>query len=274
MFYIGLGVSVLIDGLQPRFFAPDGLRLHDIFATALFLNGWQANTLNSVVPGGWSIAVETTFYAILPLLFIGIRTFSASLLAWALTVVIACLTSPLSEMLAGPNCPRILVDSFSYMWFPAQLPVFVSGFVLFFAIREKVRPIQFILVQGGSTLILICTYIANKMLGLHFYLHLTSTIAGTIFSGLGYYLYHFKSSFLVNRLTRHTGVVSFSAYISHFWVIRLLGVASFISRIPSSIRLPFTLLLVVPATILLSTVFYRVIEIPLQNVGKALIRRM
>jgi hypothetical protein len=29
--------------------------------TALFLHGWNPYTFNSIVPGGWSIAVEMTF---------------------------------------------------------------------------------------------------------------------------------------------------------------------------------------------------------------------
>ena len=37
--------------------------------TALFLHGWHPETINSVVPGGWSIAAETSFYLLLPLLF-------------------------------------------------------------------------------------------------------------------------------------------------------------------------------------------------------------
>ena len=40
----------------------------EVLATALFVNGFMPNYIFGVVQGGWSIAVEMSFYLVFPLL--------------------------------------------------------------------------------------------------------------------------------------------------------------------------------------------------------------
>ena len=49
--------------------SPHGVQTSYVVVTALFLHGWDPATFNCVVPGGWSIAVEMSFYLVFPLLF-------------------------------------------------------------------------------------------------------------------------------------------------------------------------------------------------------------
>lgn len=46
----------------------EGISLLQIVLTTAFLHGFRPDSINAIVPGGWSIAVEMTFYLIFPLL--------------------------------------------------------------------------------------------------------------------------------------------------------------------------------------------------------------
>ena len=68
-FYTAIIVYSLYYGLAPRYWAPNGIDWWYIPLTAMFLHGWHPETITSVVPGGWSIAFEMTFYLFVPYLF-------------------------------------------------------------------------------------------------------------------------------------------------------------------------------------------------------------
>src|SRR5579862_5415597 len=73
LFWLAILFYSLFPGVMPAFWlsqwAPDGVRPSYFALTACFLHGWHPYTFNSIVPGGWSIAVEMTFYAIFPFLY-------------------------------------------------------------------------------------------------------------------------------------------------------------------------------------------------------------
>lgn len=68
LFWFGIVFYGLLDGCRPRYAAPEGLGVSHFISTALFFHGWSLTTINSLVPGGWSIAVGMTFYLCLPYL--------------------------------------------------------------------------------------------------------------------------------------------------------------------------------------------------------------
>ena len=69
MFYLGMIAYLLYSGMSNERWAPNGVAWWHVLLTALFLHGWHPETINTVVPGGWSIAVEMSFYLFVPLLF-------------------------------------------------------------------------------------------------------------------------------------------------------------------------------------------------------------
>src|ERR1035437_7696995 len=87
LFYAAIVLSLWFDGLTPRDAAPDGLHWWYVPLTFLFANGWFPEAQNSVVPGGWSIAAETTFYLCLPFLFRRIRDLRGALVLFGLGTV-------------------------------------------------------------------------------------------------------------------------------------------------------------------------------------------
>jgi len=61
-------------GLGPRQWAPNGSTMTDVIVAALFGTAWHADSgAYGVVPGGWSVSCEVTFYAALPFLILLIQ---------------------------------------------------------------------------------------------------------------------------------------------------------------------------------------------------------
>ena len=85
MFWLGIIFFVCADGLGPRYFAPVGIDEKHILMPGFFLNGWHPEYINSVVPGGWSVAVEMTFYLMFPLLVFIIRGWISLLTCFVLS---------------------------------------------------------------------------------------------------------------------------------------------------------------------------------------------
>ena len=65
-FWLAILFYVWWKGTGPQYWAPHGIGWLDVLATACFAHGWSPTMINSVVPGGWSIAVEMNFYLLVP----------------------------------------------------------------------------------------------------------------------------------------------------------------------------------------------------------------
>ena len=68
VFWLAIAGFLLLDGFDPRYWAPHGIDWRHVLATLTFQHGWHPATITSVVPGGWTIAVEMTFYAMFPII--------------------------------------------------------------------------------------------------------------------------------------------------------------------------------------------------------------
>lgn len=128
---------------------PQGLSLLDILANVLFVHGWVPTAINSTVPGGWSIAVEMTFYLLAPLVAIYLRGVSPArglLVTLGLGVALLFLSLLLSGGGPGNN-------KFMYFWPINQMPIFFFGMGLFVFFRsgvfdEAARPRLWTLLLG------------------------------------------------------------------------------------------------------------------------------
>jgi len=68
MFYLGGVLYLLLSGMNAMPLSTASASATDVIATILFVHGWLPSAINTVVPGGWSIAAEAMFYVAFPLL--------------------------------------------------------------------------------------------------------------------------------------------------------------------------------------------------------------
>jgi len=127
MFYVAMAFYLCLYGFSPRYWAPNGLEWWYLPLTALFLNGYHPETLTSVVPGGWSVAVEMNFYLVLPFLLLRLKTMK-SLLAFLLLSLLlnvmdesASLRWAVAALSAGPAASGLRIQL-------PQLPWATPGF--------------------------------------------------------------------------------------------------------------------------------------------------
>ncbi|MFY7788963.1 MAG: acyltransferase family protein [Thermoflexibacteraceae bacterium] len=138
MYYLGIIYYLYQDGWGARYWLGDEpqVTLANIVANFLFIHGLNPYWINSIVHGGWSIAVEMMFYACMPYLFLRIKNINAALNFFVFTLL---LRAVLQVILT--HTPLIhetyLWNEYLFIYFPNQLPVFTIGIILYFIVIEK-----------------------------------------------------------------------------------------------------------------------------------------
>lgn len=142
LYYLGLALYAAVrwrwPGLAPAGEAPDLYAAGNVVANLLFVHGFMPGAYNHVVPGGWSIGVEMTFYLLFPALFAGaseverrggVRALAAaSAAAWVSGVGL--------QLLVGRWLGRGPDDPFIASSIANQLPVFLIGITGYFAVER------------------------------------------------------------------------------------------------------------------------------------------
>jgi peptidoglycan/LPS O-acetylase OafA/YrhL len=280
LFWLAIPFFLWWNGAGPQYWAPHGLGWLDVLLTACFAHGWNPTTINSVVPGGWSIAVEANFYLLVPALFKRLTN-----LRRCLWFFIGCVAGQaMLNAAMRPVFPRMLAPDEQYLadlmhtlWLPSQLPVFAAGFALYYAVvpyltrgddSDTRTP-----VDRPSIGLLVLTATALAALPLVAPL---STFWGCIFAFGAAALAFRPTPLIVNAGTRYLGDISYSGYLVHFAVldlaVRIVRHAGPIARHP----LPHLLVLyasVVCGTVLVATAIHAFIEEPARALGRRLIAR-
>lgn len=270
MFWLAMALYLVVMGMGPNYWSPSGITTKDAVLTALFMNGWSPTRINSIVPGGWSVAIETMFYLVLPFCFLWIRSLRAAIIATALTLgfrYIVCSWMYDAQLPRFPDSQRYLAFTFAWdFWLPSQLPVFMLGIVLFF-VREKLSAAK---VQGlglfwlGGAVTLIA---ASQWMQPH------GIIPPTFMAGMGFVLLSlglFDSDLRLcdNVVLRKIGEASFSIYLLHHLVIHFIW--GHIVRGLTALGLPtsgdlsylLTFAIVALTSTALSLITYRFVELP------------
>ncbi len=273
MFYAGLIFFVLLAGGRPRFWAPHGVTPLDVGLTAVFLNGWHPETINAVVPGGWSIVAEVSFYLLLPLLF---RLVTSRERAWLLLAGMVLLGWVAGEWLAPLLTPAYpatfayLAENFRFFWIFGQLPVFALGIVLHFLLRDA---------RDGSDprpgwLSLGAAAVLGGALFRQLHPPMPPPFPAVVLYGAAFMLFGLglnltRSALLVNRPVLLLGRISYSLYFVHFAVFQFLFLrwpAGFPVTGPGATLLALLLVLAVAGPVSWAT--HRWIELPGIDLGR------
>jgi len=265
LFYITVVLYFFLNKSDPRFYesVTNGNLLGLTLTTLTFTNSFNPYWINSIVPGGWSVAIEMLFYTLLPAIFLFICNLNRSL--WLL--LFSLVTAVISSFLFQKFCiiPEVGIKStFLYVNFLSQLPVFAIGIVLFFALSKNNLEAN---LSTPLFLLLLLAYLAVTygLLAEHI-------LFAFVFSALAYYASFFSEKIIINRVTVFIGKISFSVYLLHHLVLIILERLGFVSYTGKQITdFGIRYVLTVLLSVLLSYVTYRFIEIPGMNLGKKLI---
>lgn len=278
MFYIALIAFLLRDGFGPRYWLGDAPRLTgwNILANVLFVNGLNPYTLNSIIPIGWSVAVEMMFYLTLPFLYSRIRNLHEAL--W-LTSIVLVVSVVLDQALSRvhPIGSDELWRNYLFMWLPSQAPVFCLGIVLYFCWEKMER--------GAGAQLALWLLCAGVGLGAAACFGGYLFLPGHFVFGIAFVLWTLglaarPSPLWVNAVTLAVGRVSYSLYLTHLLVLPFC--AKLMNKLynatgkywPGAIE--YMLLLCVAAIVCfgVATVFYFAVEKPGIELGRRWIRRL
>lgn len=142
-----------------RTWAPHGISAGDVLLTFLFLHWGSVTAFNSVVPGGWSIAVEMQFYLLFPLLIQLFRRANGPLLVYGLIALASVVGQFAADHYFIPglaqSLPRgeaQLAQGFYYCWLPRQAICFGFGILLYDLVELKNTPRLGALLLVGASL--------------------------------------------------------------------------------------------------------------------------
>jgi peptidoglycan/LPS O-acetylase OafA/YrhL len=229
--------------------------------------------INSVVPGGWSVAVEMSFYLIFPLCMLIIHGLkSAAVFIFASYYFGKYVITLLDSFYANREYSIEFLYVWKYYMLPSQISAFAIGIGLYFVIKRLSHVtgkffsyFTFILAAAVA----ICAFNLLQYGGP--VAVLTYSFIFALFA-LSFSTGHFP--IITNRIMQKLGLLSFSAYLSHFAVIHVLKISGTVDYLMSHgqfIAFPVLSISVIVITIVISYFTHRFVETPGIRAGNALV---
>ena len=286
LFYLSIIIYLLLDGFAPRYWAPDGIKWWYIFTTATFTNGWYPTSITSVVPGGWSVAIEMNFYLLLPFFFKYITSLHRAVLFTLISLLINIVFGQIMLLVLQPLFPQnqqyLIFFFLKSMCLPVQMSVFCLGFILYFIFfilkktfqhqSDKSKKLSCYLYLMVSFYIIFSILVSNVQL-LPYELFPRPFIYTIAFLFFACALSIYPLPIFVNKITQKIGKVSYSMYLTHWIVIYTLKKISYSYNFPiyHDIQYFFYYILLIFFTYILSLLTYKFIEKPGIALGQKII---
>jgi peptidoglycan/LPS O-acetylase OafA/YrhL len=237
----------LVPGLRPA-----GGR--EVVANALLVSAWNREWWQTMDPASWSLVCEAFFYALFPLVYLGLRALSTqALLRVRIGAIVAVLATPLVTIAnrgwwTEYSCPLV------------RLPEFVLGVTIALLLRRGVHRGPRL---GVSLLLVLLGFAATHVLPVDF-AFAACTVVG--FAGLltatarrdvsG------RPSWLASAPMLYLGKISYAFYLVHLLVLRAIS-----ALLPDSTELQLGRAATVTAiafavTLIVSAAVYHAAEVP------------
>ena len=193
----------------------------EIAMTAIFLHGFRPDIINSIVPGGWSIAVEMSFYCIFPLLIIKFKENAnkylyASIFVYFLYEILA--KGAIISAASG-SYSAVVMKEFLFFNFLNQAPVFLLGCYLYFSIGTNNLKENWKIHAGW----LITAFAAKQLLHTEPEGTPSDFLFLLVYSAIGLTAYVALSKKWSSGVLEMIGKRSYAIYLSHFIVLAALS---------------------------------------------------
>jgi exopolysaccharide production protein ExoZ len=267
LWYLAIVLYLILLGRNSR-----NLDWLDVALTASFLHNWRWSSINTVVPGGWSIGADATFYVLFPLL---VRWAGSRRVFWALVVGGVAATQFMNLYTQAHHWNQ------GFSWsFPGTGVIFLFGMAVGRCLgnaREGSRTGS--LAFAGNT-VSVCL-LAFLIAGLPFW-HLPDWLltyrlqVATVAGLLCVFLHEFPARLVVNPIMAQVGRMTFSILVLHIIVLTYAGtfgawLADQIAWQPSDeFFLPIYLSSVVCGSLALGFLGFTLIERPTIHLGRRL----
>lgn len=273
LLYLGMAM-VLSKGAWPEGWALEKIVLHGLLA-----HGWSPVLINDVVPGGWSIGVEVSFYLLFPFAIPMVRTLKRTFIAVIATIGFSLAANGLGGLvLEGAWRTEILNNTFWYWWLPSQLPVFALGLLAY-----RLWPIELSESSWFSKALTALAFaifagVGYSMTKAAGSAHFAAWLFGAAAAAFLLLLASGTAGWLTARPIMWVGRISYSLYILHaaagalfiLWALpRLLPLA----QLPGSVNFVCVMIVLLAVTIPLAWVAHQLLEKPGIAAGRALIRQ-
>jgi peptidoglycan/LPS O-acetylase OafA/YrhL len=225
LYYVGIffyfSLYVIRHFLKTGSFDEGPYTLANIVANILFINNYYKPSNNSVVPGGWSISMEMSFYLIFPVIFRLISSLrnrtkrqnvfvSVSL---AITFFMIAVGFVLQAWVAELTNKQIVNNGQFYFSPLTQFPVFMFGIILFYVMSNNYNPDRRVCLAVFLSLTVVAILLLNSELG--FAVLLAPSVAALSFSFFITLVRDTPS--LRCTILRNVGQLSYSIYLFHFF---------------------------------------------------------
>lgn len=279
LYYIAIILYVVLDNLQPLnwFGNTEPISIWNIVSNFLFVHGINPYWINYLVPGGWSISVEMTFYLLIPLLFKHVNSKSRALLFAIIGII---LSQAFNQSLL--HFPLIsndrLWELYLYMYLPAQISVFTFGILLYYFVFPQYetknvndqRILRAAILLGAALLLFFGIY--GKGLPSQF-------VFGFAFMAVAYICSQMKIKLLENKFTIIIGKYSYTLYITHFISLYFLDKLNFLNFIKVDtfmeglVNYALRYIVVFTVSMIMSIILYHLIEQPMIKFGRKVIKK-
>jgi peptidoglycan/LPS O-acetylase OafA/YrhL len=269
MYYTAIVYYALQNFIHSNFLtsgAPKPFDALSLVANVFFVHGFAPGWINSCVPGGWSIAVEMSFYVVLPIIVYYINDINKSVIFLLLSIVLATV---LNRLLTSSSIDS---NQFLYYYFPNQLPIFVLGITSYFIYKGSYKS------MNGYSLISIA-------FAIFYYCYFSSTVQDHFLYSLIFFFLLLSQSkntmlLLSNRVATYLGKISYSMYLTHFAILYWMdyfGITVVIkvsNYATAMMNFGLRYIVLVFLTAIISSFSYKFIEIKGQEIGKRLIMKL
>lgn len=211
MFYAGIALYLLLAHTTAMSLSTRDATAGDVVATLLFVHGWVPSAINTVVPGGWSIAAEAMFYLAFPAILALVPRSRLLAAVVALSYVVAGMTNIVLRKLVGGPAGEALAFPF---WL-VQLPAFLGGCWLATlpAARPRLRAVAPWTLALAALGLLIDSQLRD---------HSNLLVAVVLLTLFAWSANVTRPRWLQSRPLVYLGQISFSFYIIHFAVLGFL----------------------------------------------------